>query len=331
MRLLVLGGTQFLGRYIVEHALEQGYSVSVFNRGQTNQHLWEGRDVEQLHGDRDGNLESLAGSDWDVVVDTCGYLPRIVDASAKLLSDGVGHYAYVSSVSVYGDLSQPLTEESVIAQLDDETTEELDRETYGPLKALCEQRVRHSFPDRNLIVRPGLLVGPHDPTDRFTAWPLRFALGDKQILCPSAPDISVQFIDVRDVARWIVDASAGGVVGTFNANGPEVPMSIKEFFESCAHVAGIEPELVWADEDFLLANEVRPFVDMPLWVPRKDKGITMIDSSRALQKGLTLRPVSETIRDTLEWAQENREPTELRAGLSRDREAELLALQRNCE
>ncbi|MEP6892202.1 MAG: NAD-dependent epimerase/dehydratase family protein, partial [Gaiellaceae bacterium] len=203
MRLLVLGGTKFLGRAVVDASLATDHEITLFNRGETNAGLYP--DVDQVHGDRDGGLGALAGSEWDAIVDTCGYFPRVVRQSAEALAEAVGAYCFVSSVSVYSDLSGVVDEESPVGTLEDETTEEFgaDFERYGPLKALCERVVQETFGERALIVRPGLIVGPYDPSGRFTYWPHRLARGG-EVLAPGPPERLAQFIDVRDLAERIV-------------------------------------------------------------------------------------------------------------------------------
>src|SRR5262249_18502591 len=234
MRLLVLGGTVFLGRAVVEAALARGDDVTFFTRGRTNPELCPG--AERLHGDRDGDLSALAGREWDVVVDTCGYVPRVVADSATLLSPAVGHYAFVSSLSVYADASRPQHEDDPLEQLDDEADESIE-EYYGALKGACEQVVQQTFPGRSLLVRPGLIVGPHDPTNRFTYWVRRIAEGG-DVLAPGDPARKVQFIDVRDLAEWILRATEAGLDGPHNAVGPEPPVTMGDLLETCVRITG---------------------------------------------------------------------------------------------
>ncbi|HEY1513866.1 MAG TPA: NAD-dependent epimerase/dehydratase family protein, partial [Gaiellaceae bacterium] len=231
MRILVLGGTQFLGRHAVHAALARGHDVTMFNRGQTRPELFP--DVEKLRGDRDGDLDSVRGRDFDAVVDTSGYVPRIVRETIEALGD-VGHYTFVSSISVYADASTPPTESSPVAELK-EPTEEW-REAYGELKADCENVVRERFPDA-FIPRPGLIVGPWDPTGRFTYWPERFSDGGR-VLAPSPRDADAQVIDARDLADWIVRAAERRLAGTFNAVDRPFPRST--LVETCRRVAGVD-------------------------------------------------------------------------------------------
>src|SRR5215213_1190009 len=224
MRILILGGTVFLGRHVAEAALARGHDLTLFNRGQTNPELFP--DVERLRGDRTGDLAALSGREWDAVVDTSGYVPRAVRASAELLRDSARHYTFVSSISVYASYAEAVTEDSPVAQLDGASAEELapDFSNYGALKALCEEEAERAFGGRALNVRAGLIVGPHDPTGRFTYWPHRIARGG-EVLAPGAPRRPVQLIDVRDLAAWIVDSAETGLAGRFNAVSPPVPQS----------------------------------------------------------------------------------------------------------
>jgi 2'-hydroxyisoflavone reductase len=325
MKLLVLGGTIFLGRHIVDIALESGYEVTLFNRGQHNADLYP--NVEKLRGDRDGDLEALKGRQWDAVIDTCGYVPRVVRDSAELLSDAVEHYTFISSISVYRDLGKPLVAEDYpVATIEDETVEQVTGETYGALKALCEQAAENAMPGRVLNVRSGLIVGPHDPSDRFTYWVCRAAQGGK-MLAPVAPEVLIQVIDARDQARWILDMAAARQSGVYNVTGPDYPLTFGELFRTAEQVSGAEPIPVWVDKDFLLAKEVQPWMELPLWMPADsdDAHVAEVDISKAVTSGLTFRPIPETVKDTLEWANTRPADHDWRAGLSPEREQELLA------
>jgi len=261
MKVLVLGGTVFLGRHVVEAALARGDEVTIFTRGVTAPDLFP--DVERLQGDRDGDLAALAGREWDAVVDTSGFVPRVVRQSAELLAGAVGVHCFVSSVSVYADFSTSPTEESAVQTLEDPASEDVDQH-YGALKAACENVVVEVLGDRALIVRPGLIVGPHDPSGRFTYWPVRIArAGD--VLAPGPPSRSVQIVDARDLAAWILDASERRVTGTYNAVAE--PTSFEDLVVTCARVAGAEPSVTWVDEAFLQAEGVIPWTELPLWLP----------------------------------------------------------------
>ncbi len=317
MKLLVLGGTKFLGRHLVESALARGHEVTLFNRGQTNPELFP--DAEKLHGDRDGDLSALEGRRWDAAVDTCGYCPRVVRVSAELLSDSVDHYTFISTISVYADLSKPPDESSPLGTIEDETIGEFgaEFENYGPLKALCERVVQEIYGDRALIVRPGFIVGPHDPTDRFTYWPRRVARGGRMI-APGPPDRPIQFIDVRDLAAWALEMVEQRKSGAFNATNRGVPMD--EFLAECPG----EAEGVWASDELLLQHDVSED-DLPLWTgDAKFSALHEADVSAAVAAGLAFRPVAETARDTLEWdrSRGDHEPV---TGMDSKRESELIA------
>src|SRR5712691_1788013 len=268
MKLLLLGGTMFLGRHIVENALTRGHEVTLFTRGQHNPELFP--DVEKLKGNRDGDLTALEGRHWDAVIDTSGYFPRVVRASAELLADAVNHYTFISSISVYAEFSKPGKDESsAVGTLEDQTVEEITETTYGPLKALCEQAAEAVMPGHTLTIRPGLIVGPHDPTDRFTYWPHRVAQGG-EILAPGKGLQHVQFIDVRDLAAWTVRMVEANHTGTYHATGPEHTLTMQQFLEECQSVIGSDAHFTWVSEAFLLDKEVDPYVELPLWVPAND-------------------------------------------------------------
>jgi 2'-hydroxyisoflavone reductase len=316
VKLLLLGGPRFLGRAIADTALDRGHELTFFNRGTTNPHLYP--DAEHLVGDRAGDLSVLEGRDWEAVVDTSGYLPRDVHASAEALA-GSGFYCFVSSVSVYADFSRPVDEESPVAQLGDRPDDEITEETYGPLKALCEDAVRDAFGERTSVVRPGLIVGPHDPTGRFTYWPHRIARGG-EVLAPAPPDAPTQLVDVRDLADWILSLCERRVGGVFNATHPGV--SWRELLEACSAVTGADATITWVDHGFLVEQEVGQWMELPLWIDGSDPEAAYfdrVDVGRALGAGLTFRPLAETVRGALEDAE-----TTDAAGLAPEREAELL-------
>jgi 2'-hydroxyisoflavone reductase len=319
VKLLVLGGTKFLGRAAVEAALARGHDVTLFNRGETNPELFP--EVEKLRGDRETDISALAGRTWDVVLDPSGYVPHVVRASAEGLVDSVEHYLFVSSISVYGPQSGTATEETPVEELGDQPVDELvrteDGGNYGPLKALCEQVVSEVFTERSANVRPGLIVGSHDPTGRFTYWPHRVARGG-EVLAPAPPERKAQFIDVQDLASWILDLCERQVTGTFNATHPGT--SWGDLLETCREVAGSDATFTWVPDAFLAEHEVGEWMELPLWLHDPEwVGMHMTDVSRALDAGLTFRPLSETVRATLEDA----EPTD-DAGLTSEREQELL-------
>jgi 2'-hydroxyisoflavone reductase len=325
MKLLVIGGTRFLGRAIVNHALATGHEVTLFNRGQSNPDLYSGQ-VETLIGDRDGGLDVLNGRTFDAVIDTCGYVPRLVRDSATLLADAVKHYVFISSISVYPSesMKEPgVTEDTAVDTMPDETVEEISGETYGPLKALCEQAAEAAMPGRVLNVRAGLIVGPHDLSDRFTYWPHRVAQGG-EVLAPDSPDSPVQFIDVRDLARWILHMVAQQKSGTYNVTGRPEQLSLGDVLTTSRDVSGSDATFTWVEESFLSENEVTPWMNLPLWVGSEAPGFNLVSCDKAFAEGLVIRPLAETIRDTLTWKATRPDDHEWRAGISRDREAELL-------
>jgi 2'-hydroxyisoflavone reductase len=307
LRLLILGGTKFLGRAITEAALARGHELTLFNRGSTNPELFP--EVEKLHGDRKRDLSLLSGRTWDAVIDTSGYIPADVRASAEQLRDA-GRYAFVSSVSVYADFSTGPDESSPTADLGELPVDELapDYANYGPLKALSEAEVVRVFGERALVVRPGLIVGPHDPTGRFTYWARRLARGG-EILAPGAPERRAQFVDVRDLADWIVNGVEQGLAGTFNATNEGVAWG--------ELLAGAE--VTWVSDEFLQEHEVGPWMELPLWLPDPEwAGMHDTDVGRALAAGLRFRPLGETIAGAADA------PAEDGVGLTPEREAELL-------
>ena len=324
MRLLVLGGTKFLGRAAVEEALARGHEVTLFNRGETNAELFP--EAEKLRGDRDGDLSALEGREWDAVVDPSGYVPRVVEASASLLAGSVGHYVFVSSGSVYAEPYAPGYDETApTVELEDPASEEVLRD-YGALKAACEDVVRETFPASFTNVRAGLIVGPHDGSGRFTYWPLRASLGG-DVLTPAPSRQLTQFVDVRDLGAFMVSACERQLSGTFNASGE--PIAMASVLEAC----GVS-DPVWVDEDFLLEQGVGPWMEMPLWIPREESAFLQMSVAKAVTAGLSFRPVEETARDTLAWAQAAgaelvTETPYGTAGLDPAREAELLAAWRS--
>jgi nucleoside-diphosphate-sugar epimerase len=315
VKLLVIGGPRFLGRAVTDAALAAGHEITFFNRGRTNPELYP--EVERVVADRADDLGRLRGRVWDAVIDTCGYLPHIVRASAEALADN-GVYCFVSSVSVYAEFTTVNDEDSAVAQLGDLPADEVTPEGYGPLKALCEDAVREVFGSQALVVRPGLIVGPHDPTGRFTYWPHRVARGG-EVLAPGPPEAPTQFVDVRDLGAWLVDLCARGVSGTYNATHPGVSWS--ELLDTCRAVAASNATITWVSPEFLAEQEVGEWMELPLWlVDPALEYADRVDVSRALSAGLRFRPLDETVRGTIDEA----EPTEA-AGLRPEREAELLA------
>ena len=326
MKILILGGTVFLGRALVAAALARGHELTLFNRGKTNPQLFP--EVESLHGDRALDLGPLTQTvrRWDVVIDTCGYLPRVVRLSAETLVERADQYTFISSLSVYADAGQPgIDERGEVGKLADESVEVVDGDTYGPLKALCEQAVERVLPDRNLVIRPGLIVGPYDPTDRFTYWPHRAAQGG-EVLAPGEPGSPVQLIDVRDLAKWTVAMVEARASGIYNATGPERPLPMGELLDTCRAAGGGGASFTWVDETFLLAQGVQPWSELPLWIPASDPssaGFHRFDCRKAIAAGLRFRPIEDTVRATLAWDAGRPAGHTWRAGITREREAEL--------
>ncbi|HET8584935.1 MAG TPA: SDR family oxidoreductase [Casimicrobiaceae bacterium] len=322
MKLLVLGGTLFLGRHVVEEALAQGHEVTMFTRGRTNPDLFP--EVEHLGGDRDEGLDALHGRSWDGVVDTSGYVPRVLRQSAELLRDNVDRYVFVSSVSAYADMSKPIDETSPLAPLTDPFSEDYRGPDYGPLKAACEHVVEEVYGERGTSVRAGLIVGPHDPTERFTYWPRRLAEGG-DVLAPGVPERRVQFVDVRDLARWLVELAERGPGGPINATGPAEPLTMGEALTRIASAVGGDVRLHWVDDETVLAVGIEPWMELPLWLPGDEYAELMkIDISKALAAGLDFRPLEQTAVDTLAWS---RDAGEQRPTLSREKERATLASQ----
>ena len=330
MKLLLLGGTVFLGRHLVEAAQARGHEVTLFNRGQHNAALFP--DVEKLRGNRDGDLAALQGRRWDAVIDTCGYVPRVVRASAELLADAVDHYTFISTISVFANTSTPGIDESgAVGKLVDETIEEVTGESYGPLKALCEQAAERTMPGRVLNIRPGLIVGPHDPTDRFTYWPHRVAQGG-EVLAPGRPAYLTQFIDARDLAEWTIRMVEARQTGTYNATGPDYALTLGQVLEECKRQSGSDARFIWVDEKRLLEAGATPWMEVPLWVPESDPdtaGFSAINCNKAFAAGLTFRPLGETIRDTLAWDATRPADVDRPAGIKPEREAHYLQVCRD--
>jgi 2'-hydroxyisoflavone reductase len=325
-KILILGGTGFIGPAIVEVAREHGHTVTLFNRGKTNPGMFT--DIEQLRGDRDGKLDALKGRTWDAVIDDAGYVPRVVQQSVDLLKDAVGQYLFVSTISVYQDESPVLDESRPRQQLapEDAKTEEVMKH-YGALKAACEDTVTAAYGARALLVRPGLIVGPRDPTDRFSYWPVRLDQGGT-VLAPGDGSDPVEMVDVRDLAAFIIELVEQGGGGTYHAAGPG-NLTMFGMLQACQQATPAKSELVWVPWPFLEKQKVAPWSDMPVWVPLKEAGgLSTLSPAAAVAKGLRFRPIFETARDTLAWwhtLAPERRAQPMKAGISAAREAELLA------
>ena len=327
MRLLIIGGTRFLGRHLVEAALGHNHEVTLFNRGKSNPDLFP--QVNTILGDRETDVEKLqlAGRNWDTVIDVVGYFPRIVRLSAEVLQEKLGRYVFISSISVYSNFRKVGIDESdPVGKIDDETTEEITEETYGPLKALCEAAVGDIYGERALIIRPGLIVGPHDPTDRFTYWPVRVARGG-DVLAPQKPDALIQIIDVRDLSAFVLKLIEQDASGIYNATGPDYELTIGKLLDVSKQLTGSNANIHWASVDFLNQHDVHAWSDMPTWIPDDQEGVgfARVDVSKAIAAGLKFRPLEQTVRDVLAWAQARPANHEWRTGLTAAREADVLA------
>jgi 2'-hydroxyisoflavone reductase len=300
MKLLLLGGTGFLSGHLVSAALLRGHEVTLFHRGRTNPGRFP--DVEHILGDREKDLELLGGRHWDAAIDPCGYLPRVVEASSSFLASAVDHYTFISSVSAYAELGEAVVDESApLAILAASASEEITDETYGPYKALCEQAAERAMPGRVLIIRPGLLIGPADASGRFTYWPRRIARGG-EVLAPDNRNQPVEFVDARDVADWIIALLERQQVGTYNASGPAEHLTLQSFLEQAAAVIGSKSSYTWVSEEFLLAHQVKPWTELPLWIPQEEGNtMSLINFQKAVSAGLIFRPLAQTIRDVLAW------------------------------
>jgi 2'-hydroxyisoflavone reductase len=320
MRVLILGGTRFVGRHLTEAALAAGHQVTLFHRGRTNPDLFP--EAEHLHGDRGKDLAALVGRRWNVAIDVNGYLPRDVRAAAELLAGAVERYVFISTISVYADFKMPGVREDAAVEeptSGDAEAGEVVPGGYGRLKVLCERIVEEVFPQRALIVRPCVVVGPWDHTGRFTYWVER-ASRSGEALAPGRPDRPVELIDARDLAAWVVKMADRRVVGTFNAAGPEETLTMREMLEACRASTAGSAAFTWVSDSFLQEHEVT----LPFWYPEETAGYDLVDNRRAVAQGLTFRPLTRTVRDVHAWVAENPEARAPDDFLPSEREAELL-------
>jgi len=332
LRVLVLGGTRFIGVHMTELAMKRGHVVTLFNRGATNPQLFS--KLEKLKGDRDGKLDALRGRSWDVVIDDSGFVPRHVRLSAELLAPNVRQYVFISSVSVYASFATPADEDSPVGRLADESIETVDENTYGPLKSLCERAAAAALPGRVTVLRPGYIVGPGDNSDRFTYWPARAARGG-EMLAPDAAGDPIQFVDVRDLARFTLDVLERNVVGTFNVASAPGRFTIGELIGasvSCANSLAkpsAPPRPVWVPAQFMRQHNVALATDMPIWSDPSgaDAAFAKTSVARALAAGLTIRGITDTVCDTLAWhlQRPDSERATLTAGIDPARERAVLA------
>ncbi|HNY40176.1 MAG TPA: NAD-dependent epimerase/dehydratase family protein [Bryobacteraceae bacterium] len=325
MKILILGGTGFLGPATVEAAQKRGHELTLFNRGKTRPGLFP--NIEQLHGDRDplkgDGIKALEGRKWDAVIDNSGYYPRTVAASAKLLAPNVKQYIFISSISAYADNSiEGQDETAKLATTSDPTVEKITEETFGPLKVLCEKATQEALPGRTAIVRPGYIVGPDDPSGRFTYWPVRIDRGG-EVLAPGAPTDPLQIIDVRDLGAWLITAVERGAMGVFNTAGPVQRWG--DVLAACQRATTTKHTLTWVPGDWLAKQAPDAF---PIWAPftGQFKGFHTWKSDRAVKAGLKYRPYAQTVVDTLKWYKAQSEGGRIKlAGPNAEREAELLA------
>ena len=336
MKILIIGGTKFLGRHLIKAAQAKNHEVTLFNRGKNSHEQFT--NVEQIHGDRNFDLDKLGNQTWDAVIDTCGYLPQSVKASAEFLKDSVGQYVFISSVSAYADFSQPnFDEDASLAKLTAEQEKkfaEIDPkgeingivlgEMYGALKVLCEKEAEQAMPNRTLIIRPGLIVGEYDWTDRFSYWVMRVAKGG-EILAPGNPHRFIQFIDGQDLAEWAIRVVENKAAGIFNVTGKPLELTFGKFLDEIKSATKSDAEFTWVSEEFLTAENVAPWSELPLYLSESDesfKGFLSANVDKALARGLSFQPISETILKTLNWRKTIE--TELKAGIPVEREQELL-------
>jgi len=325
LKILVLGGTGFIGPHMVREALRRGHEVSLFNRGRTADDLFP--DLQTFLGDRDNELDALEGHKWDAVIDNSGYVPRHVADSARLLSKAASHYLFVSSISAYASFRIANHEDSPLATMPDETVEEVTGETYGPMKALCEKMAAREFgEDRLTILRPTYICGPGDRTDRYTYWPVRTMRGGRMLWPGSASD-PIQIIDVRDLANFSIDCLEQRITGTYNTVTPAGAFTMGDLLNDSVAVTAADMTPVWVSASFL--SEHNALQSIPIWPSPEgeESKAALVSGERSFAKGMKIRPTRETARDTIAWwktLSEERTET-LRAGLSAQQEAELLS------
>jgi len=330
MRTLILGGTRFLGRHVTEACVAAGHTVTLFHRGLSDPGAFP--ELEHLIGDRDAGLELLRGRAFDAVFDPSGFEVAPVRSAARAVARPEVHYTFVSSVSVYADYSKPADESSPVKQLEGSETAPLSLEAYGALKAACEVAAERELPGRVLSVRAGIILGPHDNDERFAWWLRRVARGG-EVLAPGDPEAPVQFVDVRDLAGWMVRCAERRVAGVFNVTGPAQPTTMRELLETLRQVTGGDARFTWVPGELLVEHQVAPYSEMPFWLPAPIDRF-YVDITRALATGLTHRPIAETLRDCWAWLQTGWDAAEgarahkrlhIDAGLSPEREAAILA------
>ena len=337
MKILIIGGTKFLGRHLVDAALKNDHEVTLFNRGRkySDEKI---ETVEQIHGDRNADLEKLGDRNWDAVIDTCGYLPQTVKAAAEFLADKVKQYVFISSASVYPETPEPNYDETTrTAKLDEEQQKAVEKidpkseltgailgENYGALKKLCEEAAEKTMPNRVLNVRAGMIVGAFDPTDRFTYWVMRVAKGG-EVLAPGKPENLVQLIDARDLSEWIIKMIEENTTGSFNVTGKPFKLDFGKMLDAMKTATDAQAKFVWVDEEFLVENKVSPWGEMPFYLPESAeqmRGFLAMNVDKALAQNLKFRPLRDTILDVLTWRE--KQNFAMRAGISGEREKALL-------
>jgi 2'-hydroxyisoflavone reductase len=327
LRILILGGTGFIGPHQVRYARERGHEVTLFNRGKTAPDMFPG--LETLIGDRNGDYEALKGRSWDVCIDNSASTPEWVTMAGEVLRDSVAHYIYVSSRSAYADYSTvPMTAAEPTHTYETAGVEPgAERLPYGLRKALCEREAQRFFPGRCTIFRPALIVGPGDPTDRFTYWPVRIHRGG-EVLSPGDPSDPCQIIDARDLTGWMIRMAEEGHTGVYNALGPAIPRPMEQLLYGIRAVTTAETRFTWVPADFLAEHRVRPYSHMPVWMPPGPgrEGFARFDIGPEVEKGLTFRPLAVTARETLEYhfSRSREERENLGAGLPAERERDVL-------
>jgi len=327
MNILILGGTGFLGPQTVQSALARKHKITLFNRGKTNPGMFP--DLESIVGDRKvpESVAQLKGRQFDAVIDTSGYFPKDVTLTAEVLAPTVKQYVFVSSVSVYANPAQPgLDETSDVGTLPDPTIDKMSNEAYGPLKAYCEQAAEAAMPGKVTNIRPGLIVGPDDPTDRFTYWPARLARGG-EVLCPGPIDNPIQYIDVRDLADFIIDTIDDSHTGIYNALGPSHEHTMADLIHGCRAATTSDARCTWVDWQYAVQHGVGPWMEMPLWLPPDGNRhrFCRVKNEKAISVGLKFRPLAETIRDTLAWSRTRPGDHRWGAGITAEKEARVLA------
>ncbi len=327
MNLLIIGGGVFLGQALLSTALENGHTVTVFNRGMSRQ--WWPPGVKWIVGDRTEDLHLLMNRSWDAVIDTCGYRPQDVEASCAALFDSCDRYVFISSVSAYASFAKlPIRESDPLASIRGIDTQAVTGSNYGPMKAECERTVARAFGARSILVRPGLIVGPDDPTGRFSYWSWRVAAGGR-MLAPGQPQRPIQFIDARDLAAWILRLVTQRASGAFNGTGPNEGATMGELIDTCRWICGEEVEVEWVDERFLEREGVQSWLELPLWIPSHDpatRGFHYVDTTRAQASGLRTRPMAVTLHDILEAGIPGETDKRRSGKMTRQRERDLLAV-----